>query len=98
MGQVLALVRWVGFLLRHFDKLLPLAVKWASEQEKWILRQGVALSAEELLAAKAVGIRQPEQVRLLRVDKIPSPRHPLLKIAQSAINLLTSAPRGLTVK
>ena len=97
-GQVLALFYEVGFLLKHFEILLPLATKWASEQEQCILRQGVALSEQEIIDAQTVGVRNPEQVRLLRVDSIPAPRHPLLRVAQTAINFFTSAPRGLTLQ
>ena len=78
--------------------LLPLATKWAAEQEKRILRDGVQLSEQEIADARAAGVRDPEQVRLLQIKAIPSPRHPLLKIAQTAINLLTAAPRGLTLQ
>jgi hypothetical protein len=98
IGQIPALYWSVGFLLKRFETLLPLAAKWASEQEKRILRDGVPLSEQEISDAKAVGVRDPFQVRLLRIEAIPSPRHPLLRIAQSAINLLTSTPRGLTLQ
>jgi hypothetical protein len=98
IGQIPALYWSVGFLLKRFETLLPLAAKWASEQEKRILRDGVPLSEQEISDAKAVGVRDPCQVRLLRIEAIPSPRHPLLRIAQSAINLLTSTPRGLTLQ
>ena len=98
IGRLLALFGRVGFLLKHLETLLPLAAKWASEQEERILREGVPLSQQEIIDAKAVGVRDPDQVRLLRIEAIPSPRHPLLKIAQSAIKLLTPTPRGLTLR
>jgi hypothetical protein len=88
----------MGFLLKHFDRLLPMAAKWASEQEQRILREGVPLSEQEIVDARAAGVQSPDRVRLLPIKAIPSPRHPMLKIAQSAINLLTSTPRGLTVQ
>jgi hypothetical protein len=79
------------------ENLLPLAVDWASEQEARILRDGVPLSAQQIADAKRAGVAQPECVRLLHVDAIPAPAHPILKAACSAINFLTSAPRGLTL-
>ncbi len=88
----------MGFLLKQFETLLPLAAKWASEQEQRILRDGLPLSEHEIVDARAVGVQAPDHVRLLRVKAIPSPGHPILKIAQSAINLLTQAPRGLTLQ
>jgi hypothetical protein len=79
------------------ENLLPLAVDWASEQEARILRDGVPLSAQQIADAKEAGVAQPESVRLLQVDAIPAPAHPILKAACNAINFLTSAPRGLTL-
>jgi len=79
------------------ENLLPLAVDWASEQEARILRDGVPLSAQQIADAKQAGVAQPECVRLLQVDAIPAPAHPILKAACNAINSLTSAPRGLTL-
>src|SRR2546428_5329832 len=88
----------MGFLLDRFETLLPLAAKWASEQEQCILREGVPLSEEEIADAKAVGVKEPDRVRLLQVDAIPFPSHPMLKVARAAINFFAPAPRGLTLQ
>lgn len=80
----------------QFEALLPLAAGWAAEQETWILREGVPLSHTEMIDAQAVGVKAPDRVRLLQVEKIPSPTHPLLKAACNAINFFTAGPRGLT--
>lgn len=85
-------------LLAQFEKLLPLAAEWAAEQEQRILREGVPLSEQEIADARALGVREPERVRLLQVDTIPSPTHPILKAAYAATNFLTGAPRGLTLQ
>lgn len=82
----------------QFEELLPLAVDWASKQEQRILRDGVPLSEQEIDDARAVGVRDPQRVRLLKVDTIPAPTHPMLKAAYAAINLLTGAPRGLALQ
>jgi len=84
--------------LDQFEKLLPLAAEWAAEQEQLILREGVPLSDQEIADATALGVREPERVRLLQVDTIPAPTHPMLKAAYAAINLLTGAPRGLALQ
>jgi hypothetical protein len=86
------------FSQEQFEALLPLAVEWAAEQEQRILREGVPLSEEEVADAKAVGVRDPERIRLLQVDVIPAPAHPMLKAAYNTINFLTAKPRGLTVR
>jgi hypothetical protein len=80
------------------EQLLPLAAQWAIEQERRVLCEGVPLSESELADAKAVGVRNPERVRLLRVDAIPVPAHPMLKAAAASINFITAAPRGLALQ
>ena len=82
----------------QFETLLPLAVQWATEEEKRILREGVPLAEDEVADAMAVGVRNPKRVRLLQVDEIPEPRHPILKAAAGAIRGLTPAPRGLALR
>ena len=82
----------------HFEKLVSLAVEWATEQEQKILREGVPLSEEEIADAKVAGVKDPERVRLLQVETVPTPTHPLLKTAYDTINLRTPAPRGLALQ
>jgi hypothetical protein len=81
----------------QLEQLLPLAAQWAAEQERRVLCQGVQLSKVELADAKAIGVRNPERVRLLRVDAVPVPAHPMLRSAAASINFLTAAPRGLAL-
>ena len=85
-------------LVAQFTTLLPLAAEWAAEQEQRILREGVPLSQPELADARAAGVREPERVRLLRVESIPSPVHPMLKTACASANFFPADPRGLTVR
>jgi hypothetical protein len=86
-----------GALVSQFDVLLPLAANWATEQEQRILRDGVPLSRREISDARAVGVKEPERVRLLPVDAIPAPTDPVLKAACDATNFVPVAPRGLTL-
>ena len=81
----------------QLDELLPLAAQWAAEQERHVLCEGVRLSEIELADAKAIGVRNPERVRLLRVDAVPIPADPMLRAAAASINFLTAAPRGLAL-
>src|ERR1700758_3025690 len=85
-------------LLSQFEVLLPLAVAWATEQEEEILSKGLPLLEAELFDARAIGVKEPERVRLLRVETIPRPSHPQLKAACDAIDFLTPATRGLTLR
>jgi hypothetical protein len=84
-------------LVSQFETLLPLARTWASEQEQRILREGVPLSDQEIADAKKIGVKNPERVRLLQVDAIPAPSHPVLKAACAATNFVPATPRGLTL-
>jgi len=81
----------------QLENLLPLAVQWAAEQERRVLCEGVRLSPTELADAKKIGVQNPERVRLLRVERIPVPAHPMLRAAAASINFLTAAPRGLAL-
>ena len=83
--------------LDQLDELLPLAAQWAMTQQQRVLCEGIPLSETELADAKAIGVRNPERVRLLRVDVIPVPAHPMLRAAAASMNFLTAAPRGLAL-
>jgi hypothetical protein len=84
-------------LLSQFEMLLPLAAAWATEQEREILRDGVSLSAGEIADACAIGVKEPDRVRLLRIETIPRPTQPQLRAACVAIDFLTPAKGGLTL-
>jgi hypothetical protein len=83
--------------LDQLEELLPLAAQWATTQQQRALSEGVPLSENELADAKAIGVRNPGRVRLLRVDAVPAPAHPTL-VAAASINFLTAAPRGLALE
>ena len=85
-------------LISQFDKLLPLAVRWATAVEARILRDGVPLTDESLADARAIGLREPERVRLLALARVPMPDNLILKTAAAAIQFLTPATRGLTLR
>src|ERR1700731_966718 len=81
----------------QLEELLPLAAQWAAAQQQRVLSEGVPLSKNELADAKAVGVRNPERVRLLRVETIPVPAHPMLRAAAVSMKFLPAAPRGLAL-
>lgn len=80
------------------EMLLPLACGWAEDQERIILREGVALTLPQLDDAHRIGIKSPERVRLHVVAKIPSPLHPLLQEAAEATGLLSPLTVGMTLR
>ena len=83
--------------LDQLEELLPLAAQWATTQQQRVLCEGVPLSKHELADAKAIGVQDPERVRLLRVEAVPVPADPTLRAAAASINFLTAAPRGLAL-
>ena len=85
-------------IIAQFDRLLPLAASWVRKQEERMLRLGVPLSDQELTDANAIGVAEPDRVRLLQLDQVPFPTDPMLKAAAVAIQFLTPATRGLTLR
>ena len=53
--------------------MLPIGCKWMQRQERRILSEGVPLNAAQTADARALGIREPERVRVLVVDRVPLP-------------------------
>jgi hypothetical protein len=83
--------------IEELEELLPLAAQWVTEQRQRALCEGVPLSERELADAREVGVKNPERVRLLRVETIPVPAHPMLRAAAVSMKFLPAAPRGLAL-
>jgi hypothetical protein len=83
---------------QQFEMLLPLAAAWAAEQERSILQSGVPLIELQLADARQIGVLFPERVRLLRVAKIPTPKHPALATAAAATGLISPSTEGMTLR
>jgi hypothetical protein len=83
---------------QQFALLLPLACKWAEEQEQMILRDGVVLSDAQRADARNVGVNKAESIRLLIVNQIPMPSHPELRAAAVATQLITPSTGGMTLR
>ena len=85
-------------LIAQFDRLLPLAAKWAAAVESRILRRGVPLTEESLADARLIGVREPERVRLLALARVPVPKDLTLRAAAAAIQFLTPTTCGLALR
>lgn len=85
-------------IVAQFDRLLPLAARWAEALESRILREGIPLVREELADAKALGVGEPERVRLLCLASVPTPDDLTLRAAAAAVQFLTPATRGLALR
>ncbi|MBL9219335.1 MAG: hypothetical protein JNG82_12640 [Opitutaceae bacterium] len=75
---------------------LPIATTWAEEQEALILRDGVALTNHQCFDAHLVGVKEPQRIRMLKVDRIPVPTHPVLAKANELVGLVTPRTAGIT--
>ena len=75
--------------------IFPLAVEWATITSANGAAAGTSLGAPGVALAKKVGVSQPEQIRVVTVDQLPQPAHPLLRQAASQVGLLNGT--GLTL-
>lgn len=82
----------------NLNILLPLASQWVELKEKEILGNGHALSSELTAFALKIGIKHPERIKILEVDRISPPEHPLLKQACDATQMISRNTAGLTLR
>jgi hypothetical protein len=82
-------------LLARLPSLLPLAVDWAMTTSADGAIIGVTLGAPGVALATKVGVSSPERIRVVSVDHLPQPTHPLLRQAASQVGLLNGT--GLTL-
>jgi len=74
-----------------------LNVEWAEAKEKVILEHGTALSPKYMQDAKSPGVKYPDRGRVYVVPQIPIPKHPILKAAAEATQLISPATIGLSL-
>lgn len=84
-------------LMAMIMKLLPKAITWAEQLEQHVLEAGAALSPQEQVLARAVGVRRPELIRIQVVDELPFPEDPDLIDVASKYALLGPGTIGLTL-
>jgi hypothetical protein len=82
----------------EFQRLIPLACRWAELQERVIAQAGRPLNAEELQLARRMGIFRAERIRILAIDEIPAPEQMQLRIAAQQIGLFGSETAGMTLR
>jgi hypothetical protein len=72
-------------------------IEWAKAVEAKSLAGGATLTLEQQKLARSVGVRNPERIRLLVVDRIPLPDEPVLAKAAEGVGLSQSWAAGLTL-
>lgn len=89
----------MGFfdLRKELPGLMPHAVQWAEATAEYAAMSGRPLEAAEQALARRVGVVQPDKIRLLVVDQMPYPEHPLLQVAAMATDFLGPQSLGLTL-
>jgi hypothetical protein len=85
---------WVDLLVKA---TLPLGTRWVRKQEAAILREGRPLREWERLWAQKVGVRRPEEVRILPVPRVPTPGQFFTIIFNRVFGLLSEGPTGMAV-
>lgn len=84
-------------LMKFLPVLIPLIVKWVEHQERKILRLGVPLGDQELLNAARLGVRFPEKIRLMHVDKIPLLNSSAIRFLALLMPMLSPHTVGLSL-
>jgi hypothetical protein len=77
--------------------LLDSAIKWAESKAGEVQTKGRLLGHTDLRIAMKVGVRRPDLIRTLIVDKLPLPDHPRLRDVALQTGLLGPAMIGLTL-
>jgi len=78
-------------------ELLPKAIEWAEAQSNHVLSTGSRLSETGIRLAQAVGVAQPERIRVGIVSMLPLPDDPELQAAALQSGLLGPEMTGLTL-
>lgn len=84
-------------LLTALPTILPKAIDWAEAQSDLIAQQGRPLDGTLINIARQVGVAEPDQIRVLEVQRLPLPNDPELQKAAIATGLLGTGMIGLTL-
>ena len=82
----------------EFQRLIPLACRWAESQERLIVENGRPLTRSELDVARSMGILRAERIRVLVVNTVPSPEQMQLRLAAQQVGLFGSNTAGMTLR
>jgi len=77
-----------------FEQILPLAYQWARNQEEIILSRGAPLTLQHAEDARRAGVQDGSRVRVLAIERLPSPDNERLAQVVRSRNIVTAATRG----
>lgn len=79
------------FMVSQYIKLLaPAAIKFAQENERIVLQQGVPLNPYQRRIAARAGVKNLDKVRILYTNEFPQPKDP--QLARAARRLAYTIP------
>jgi hypothetical protein len=78
-------------------QLMPRAIAWSKGVAADVTLRGLALNSSASSDARTVGVRFPEKIRVLMVDRLPLPEDPELQAAALQSGLLGPDVVGLTL-
>lgn len=78
--------------------LMPKLVQWIEGLEAEALAKGVALNTDGVEIARAVGVKNPERIRFLKVEAIPLPSDHMLRLAFRITNLIGPQTGGMSCR
>ena len=84
-------------LAAELPRLLPKAIAWAEEECIGAATSGVPLDAMGTQLARAVGVRNPELIRIVEASSLPLPSDLELRSAALQAGLLGPGMAGLTL-
>lgn len=84
-------------MLNMSPSILSSSVDWAEARSADILRYGTPLDNDQLNIAAKVGVAHPDQIRIIIVERIPSPVDPELSSAADYFKILGPDAAGLTL-
>ena len=84
-------------LAAQLSVMAPRVVAWAEKLSADGRARGAALESSQLRIARASGVRDPEKIRVVVVDRIPLPDEPELKAAALKVGLSPASALGMTV-
>jgi len=77
--------------------LIPNAVAWVGEQEKYARQVGLVLACQGNEMARSVGVGRPDLIRVVVAERLPLPGNPVLRNAVLSAGLLGPEMAGLTL-
>ncbi len=77
-------------------KLLPQAIEWVEFRSAEILSKGKPLTAAGIIAARSVGVLDPEKIRVELVERLPLPDDQMLQDVALQTGLLGPDMAGVT--